>query len=507
MILETPEKSVQMEQLQSKVDEEEYDKVSSVEDTTTCFEENIPTVSIRPLPFKLKWKIDFMIMPFFITIYFLQFLDKSLLNYAAIMGIKKNLHGNQFANLGTIFYIGFVATEPVAAILIQKLPVAKYLNINICCWGAIVSFHAVTKTYAGLMIVRVLLGIFEASVACCMIIIMGMWWTKAEQSRRTCLWFMQIGVAQIVGSLISFGFQHVRSTSIASWQIMFIFMGIVTFIVGVLTTIFLPDNPLTCRYLSSEEKTIVLEHIRANNIGMENRTYKFYQVKEMLLEAETWIMFFIVIFSLTDGGGLNVFSSQIIQTFGFSNEVSAIIQIPMGLVSIISAILCCWVTSFTGEYALMLAFVTAPSILGAGLFMGLAEHYRVGKLFGVYLLGSNGAVIALAYAWNAANTSGHTKRTAKNAMTLMAFCIGNLIGPQLFQQKDAPGYTPAKIVLLVFLAGAFCLSLLLRVVVVHENRRRDKLQNREEPRLAEEHEDILAKDLTDRENPTFRYIY
>lgn len=458
------------------------------------------------LPTKLKWKVDFMIMPFFITIYFLQFLDKSLLNYAAIMGIKKNLHGNQFANLGTIFYVGFVATEPIAAILIQKLPVAKYLGVNVCCWGAIVSFHACTQTYAGLMIVRVLLGIFEASVACCMIIIMGMWWTKAEQSRRTCIWFMQIGMAQIIGSLLSFGFQHVHSTKVKSWQIMFIFMGIITFIVGILVIIFLPDNPLNCRFLNEEEKQNILDHIRVNNIGIENRSYKFYQVKEMLLEIETWIMFLIVIFSLTDGGGLNVFSSQIIKSFGFSNEISAIIQIPMGLVSIISAILLLYVTSFIGERSLMLAFVTAPSILGAILFIALGDNYKVGKLFGVYLLGFNGAVVAQAYSWNAANTSGHTKRTAKNAMTLMAFCIGNLIGPQLFQEKDYPNYIPAKIVLLVFLGGAFVLSILLRFIVVRENKRRDKLQM-EGLQSCHKDGDILLLDITDRENPDFRYEY
>lgn len=466
---------------------------------------DVTIVKPTELPSKLKWKIDCMILPFFIAIYFLQFLDKSLLNYAAIMGIKKNLHGNDFSNLGTIFYVGFLAAEPLGAYCIQKFPVAKYLGINICCWGAIVSFHACTETYAGLMVIRVLLGIFEASVACCMIIIMGMWWTKAEQSRRTCLWFMQIGFAQIVGSLISFGFQHVHSTTVQSWQIMFIFMGIITFFVGILTIIFLPDNPLTCKYLTEEEKEIVLDHIRQNQIGFENRTYKFYQVKEMLMEIENWILFFIVVFSLTDGGGLNVFSSQIIKSFGFSNEVSAIIQIPMGIVGIISAILGCYVTSYTKENALMIAFVTVPSILGAALFIGLDDSYKVGKLFGVYLLGFNGAVVAQVYSWNSANTSGHTKRTAKNAMTLMAFCIGCLIGPQLFQAKDAPGYTPAKVVLCVFLAGAFVLSILLRFIVARENKRRDKLC--ENMTDEERYSDVLMLDLTDRENINFRYSY
>lgn len=74
------------------------------------------------------------------------------------------------------------------------------------------------------MVVRVLLGVFEASVAPALILITGMWYTKPEQSRRTGLWYLQIGVAQIVGAGISYGFQHVNSTAIANWQILFLFM-------------------------------------------------------------------------------------------------------------------------------------------------------------------------------------------------------------------------------------------------------------------------------------------
>ena len=105
----------------------------------------------------------------------------------------------------------------------QKLPIGIYLGVNVTAWGVLVACHAAAKSYAGLMIVRLLLGVFEASVAPALILITGMWWTKAEQSRRTGLWYMQIGVAQIVGSGISYGFQHVHSTALANWQILFVF--------------------------------------------------------------------------------------------------------------------------------------------------------------------------------------------------------------------------------------------------------------------------------------------
>lgn len=50
----------------------------------------------------LRWKIDLRIMPLLMTIYFLQYLDKTLLNYASVMGIKQHLKGNEYNNLGTM---------------------------------------------------------------------------------------------------------------------------------------------------------------------------------------------------------------------------------------------------------------------------------------------------------------------------------------------------------------------------------------------------------------------
>jgi MFS family permease len=172
----------------------------------------------------LRWRIDLRIMPLCMAIYFLQYLDKTLLNYAAVMGIKEFLPGNEYANLGTIFYVGYLVAEPITAYLMQRWPIGKYLGINVTCWGILVACHAGCRSYASLMVVRVLLGVFEACVAPALVLITGMWWTKPEQSRRTGLWYMQIGVAQIVGAGISYGFQHVNSTLLENWQILFLFM-------------------------------------------------------------------------------------------------------------------------------------------------------------------------------------------------------------------------------------------------------------------------------------------
>jgi len=135
----------------------------------------------RSMNSKLMWKVDLCLIPIMCVIYFLQFLDKTLINYSAVMGIKQNLKGDEFSNLATIFYASYIFFEPLNSYLLQKLPLAKFLSTTIIAWGIILSCHAACHTYASLMIVRVLLGAFEGPVAVCLIAISGMYWNHKQQ--------------------------------------------------------------------------------------------------------------------------------------------------------------------------------------------------------------------------------------------------------------------------------------------------------------------------------------
>lgn len=57
---------------------------------------------------RLVRKIDLTIAPLLAAVYFLQFLDKTTISYAAVMGIRKDTHlvGQDFSNVSMLFYIG-----------------------------------------------------------------------------------------------------------------------------------------------------------------------------------------------------------------------------------------------------------------------------------------------------------------------------------------------------------------------------------------------------------------
>jgi MFS family permease len=167
-------------------------------------------------------------------------------NYAAVMGIYEDAHinGDQFSNLALLFYVSYLAFEFPHGYGMQRLPTAKYLGIMVTLWGVMVAVTSACKNYGALVTTRVLLGVFESAVAPSLILITTMWYKKKEQPPRVGIWYLGTGTGTIVGSLISFGFQHVDSPTFASWQIMFLVIGLITVVVGIIGKYFSFSIPL-----------------------------------------------------------------------------------------------------------------------------------------------------------------------------------------------------------------------------------------------------------------------
>lgn len=78
---------------------------------------------------KLVRRIDFMILPSLAVCYIFLDIDKTTLSFAAIFGIKDGLHvkRNEYNWLSSIYYFGFLVKALTTNLLLQRLPVGKYL--------------------------------------------------------------------------------------------------------------------------------------------------------------------------------------------------------------------------------------------------------------------------------------------------------------------------------------------------------------------------------------------
>ncbi|KAF2727863.1 allantoin permease [Polyplosphaeria fusca] len=447
---------------------------------------------------KLVRKIDWMIMPLMWGCYFLQYLDKTLVNYAAVMGLydDANINTDQFSNLALFFYVSYLALEFPHGYGMQKLPTAKYLGTMVSLWGFMTAITCVCKNYGALVATRILLGCFESAVAPSLILITAMWYTKNEQPPRVGIWYLGTGTGTIFGSLISFGFQHYHSPTFTSWQIMFLVIGLITIVVGVAVILLLPDNPMTAR-LTPKQKYHAITRLRSNQTGIENTHFKWHQVRECFADPQTWMLSLITISSNVPNGAVSSYQATIIKNFGYTSKETALLQLPSGAVSIVSILIATYLAGRYDQRGANVVTLLIPGILGGCLMAFLPADNKVGKLIGNYLTNCIGASLPLLYSWSAANFAGHTKKVTMNAILLMSFCLGNIIGPLTFRKGDAPDFVPAKIAIIVTCAFAGIMAVVLRVYYGRENKKRDR-----EGRVAQ---DVSFADLTDRENASFRY--
>ncbi|EMC98866.1 hypothetical protein BAUCODRAFT_31139 [Baudoinia panamericana UAMH 10762] len=379
---------------------------------------------------RLVRKIDLAIAPLLAAVYFLQYLDKTTLSYTAVMGLRTDakLHGQQYSDLGMLFYIGFLATEFPTQYIAQRLGrLSLYLGGNIVCWGIVLACHAACNDFAGLAICRTLLGMFEACVAPILVIIIAMWYKKSEQGRRVSWFYVCNSITQIVGGAVAYGASFAKG-SFASWRIFYLCIGALTVVMGVLVALFLPDSPVKARRFTDAEKVAVLMRVKDNQSGTQNAHLKRSQIFETFKDARVWLICLSTLLSSIPNGGISNFSSILLTTFGYTSREALIMSMPAGAIGIIFVLFSGWLSDKLNDRSVVMFVCIIPTILAGALMIGFdptGTPLNKGALLAAsFLSGTFGAAFMLLLAWNASNIAGHTKKVTTNALTLVSFALG-----------------------------------------------------------------------------------
>ncbi len=86
---------------------------------------------------------------------------------------------------------------------------------------------------------------------------------------------------------------------------------------------------------NEDEKRLMIERVRHNETGIQNRKYKRYQIIEALTDPFVWACVLLITVANLIIGGLGVFSNLIIQQFGFSLLQTDLLNLAQGALTII----------------------------------------------------------------------------------------------------------------------------------------------------------------------------
>lgn len=369
------------------------------------------------------------------------------------------------------------------------------------------------------------------SVAPILVLIIAMWYKKEEQGRRVSWFYVCNSLTQIFGGLVAYGVSFTHG-KFSSWRIFYIAIGAMTMVIGLVVCIFLPDSPVKAKRFTDAEKVAALLRVKGNQryhhknpltssikalkltrpSGTQNSHLKKDQVLETFKDARVWLVCLATLLSSIPNGGLSNFSSILLTTFGYTSQQALILNAPSGAVGVICVLSIGYLSDKWRDRSLVMLLCIFPTILGAGLMIGLdpkgVPKNKAGLLAASFLTGTFGAAFMLLLAWNASNIAGHSKKVTTNALTLVSFCVGNILGTQTFQAKQAPGYISGKISIIATLSALCFVVVALRLYNDWLNRKNERaLAEMSEAEKEELREKMAFADQTDRRNVFFKYTH
>ncbi|UKZ68734.1 uncharacterized protein TrAtP1_009756 [Trichoderma atroviride] len=402
-------------------------------------------------------KTDRVILAILVWVYFLQILDKSVLGYGATYGLKTdtNLSGNEYSLVGSIAPIAQLAWQPFSSYLIVKVPHRILMPCLILGWGIAQASMAACHNFSSLMAARFFLGLFEAGCLPLFSLITSQWYRRAEQPIRVAAWYGTNGAATIVAAALSYGLGHIQSDVLREWQIIFLFVGLVTIISSPFVYWKLENDIPSARFLTEQEKAQAIERLRANQTGTGSREFKWRQLLEAALEPKTYLWIAMAMLLNVGASVTNTFGPLILNGLVSDKYMTSLLNMPFGALQVIVILLASFLAQKARVKGAILMFFMIPVVAGLAVLYSVPRDNsaKAALLVGYYLLaflfGGNPLIVT----WIVGNTAGTTKKSAIMSVYNAASAAGNIVGPLLFNANDAPAYKPGlRACLAIFVA-------------------------------------------------------
>lgn len=487
---------------------------------------------MRRVARRALWKLDLVIVPLMSLAVMLQYLDKAIFSYAALLGLQTDLRitGGQYSFAASLYYIGMISGLPLWTFMLQLVSCNYVMGATVALWGCVTMCHAATQNYSGILAVRFFLGFLESAVTPALVLTTGTFYNQLETITRTAIWYAFNGVALILGGGVSYGLL-VNPTVITSplpiWRQLYLILGGITILVGLLILLFMPAHPSRTRLLSKKESEASVHRVAsqyasarrgsaATTISKTTNTSQPYTGKkariqwsqwtEALMDVRLYLFFVGLLVGSVPNGGVTAFSTQLLTGFGFDVKQTLLISLAPGGGQIVSVLL------FIGT-----ALLTRSRILGANLLlfiaiagstmMYVASTGRTAKTVGYVLLNFGSPAVVALYSFVGSAVQGHGKRVLFTIVSQLAYALGNIIGPLVFLESEAlVGYPTAERVIIGTLSGAAITLFLVGFTHLIWNYRRNEREV-ERDATAQSRRDSFSEDKTDFKDESFRYVF
>lgn len=365
---------------------------------------------------------------------------------ARLAGLERDLRltGYDYNTVLSVFYISYIVFEIPSNMACKALGPGWFIPGITLAFGILTVCFAFVKDMPTACAVRFLLGIFEAGMLPGIAYYMSRWYTRAELAFRIALYVVMAPLAGAFGGLLASAILRLDSFgSTSTWRMIFAIEGVITIGLALVSFFTLTDRPSTARWLTEEEKRLIVDRLRAERIGTteildEMSTAKVLRgILNPVVLGTAWV-FLLACITVQ---GLAFFAPTIIRTIYPNATVvrQQLLTVPpyiVGAVAILSVNFVSWKTDKRNIYMCSSA---VPVVIGYIMFLASTNsQVRYAATFIIATGAFNSG--ALCTAQVAANVVSDTARSSAIGVSVMAGNLGGLIATWAFLPFDKPNY-------------------------------------------------------------------
>ena len=267
-------------------------------------------------------KIYIRLLPFAILSYFLSYVDRINVSFAALTmrgDLQMSATAYGFA-LGTFYWAYFIFEVP-SNIAMEKVGARLWIARIMITWGLLAGATAFVTGATSFGVLRFLLGAAEAGFFPGIILYFTYWFPSYHHARIVSGFLIGLPIAVAAGAPLSTALLELDGLlGLRGWQIMYLAEGIPTFVIGIVTLFVLTDKPEQAKFLTQDEKAWLRARLDAERTAKEFvRTFTLWQ---SMTDRKVLLLSLNYLGIVTASLGMLFFIPQIIKSIGVTSNMT-----------------------------------------------------------------------------------------------------------------------------------------------------------------------------------------
>jgi MFS family permease len=264
-------------------------------------------------------KVYLRLLPFCFVLYFICYLDRVNIGFAALtMNKDIGLSAYVFGLGAGAFFWGYCILEVPSNLILEKVGARRWIGRIMISWGLVSGAFVFTQGPMSFIILRFSLGLAEAGFFPGMILYLTYWFPPLHRARIVAGFMAAVPVSIGLGAPVSTAFLELDGVlGLAGWRWLFLGEAAPAVIFGVICFFYLTDRPTNAKWLTAEEKAWLNAEMQK-----EKQTVAQHRTFSVLQTLINWRVLALAAIHFGQAGvsvGLAVFVAQIIKGLGLTN--------------------------------------------------------------------------------------------------------------------------------------------------------------------------------------------